>query len=66
MHDITDYGRMMAISQIIFGQYHTYLGYSRWVRSEKQVFFSEKQLNDGNHGQGIKSAKIGTDRYLFG
>ena len=32
----TDYGRMMAISQILFGQYHT------WVRSEKHSFFVEK------------------------
>ena len=51
MYEITDYGRMMAISKIhiwdIFG-----LGL-------KSTFLWKKQLNDGNHGQGTNSAKIG-------
>ena len=48
----TDDGRMMAISQNI-----------NWdilqVRSEKLSFQWIKQLNDGNHGEGTLSAKMG-------
>ena len=48
----TDYGRMMAISQ-------NHIWDILWVRSEKQSFQWKKQLNDGNHGEGTLSAKMG-------
>ena len=45
MYDITDYGRMMAISQILFDQYHI------WDRVvglglKSNVLFVKKQLNN--------------------
>ena len=36
----TDYGRMMAISQILYSQYHI------WVRFEKQSYQQKKQLDN--------------------
>ena len=52
MYEITDYGRMMAISKIhiwdVFG-----LGL-------KSTFLWKKQLNDGNHGQGTIVPKLGS------
>ena len=59
MTQCTNYGRMMATSQIIFCQYHTC---GIFESSLKTKFFVEKnQLNDGNYGQGTNSAKMRTD-----
>ena len=41
----TDYGRMMAISQILFDQYHTWDIFGLGL---KRRFFMEKQLNAGS------------------
>ena len=55
----TDYGLLMAISQILFGQYHIWDIF--WLGLKTKVFLWKKQLNDGNHEQGTHSAKMGAD-----
>ena len=55
----TDYGHMMAISQILYVQYHIWDIFGLGVKSKKKVL--KKQLNDGNHGQGTDIAKISAD-----
>ena len=51
---------MLAISQILFGQYHIL---DIFVLGQKNKgFLQKKQLNDGNHGQSTHSAKMRDDR----
>ena len=50
---------MIAISQILFGQYHTWNIFGLGL--ESKVFVWKKQLNDGNYGHGTHSAKMGAD-----
>ena len=49
----------MAISKILYGQYH--IGYI-WVSYERQFFFCRKQQL--NHGQGTDYAKMGANSFV--
>ena len=51
----TDHGRVMAISQILNGQYHIW---DKCVRPENQSFLLENKPNTFFHGQWTHSAKI--------
>ena len=53
----TNYGHMMAISQILLKQYHIWDIFGLGLNSK--IFLWKKQLNDRNHGQGTHSAKMG-------
>ena len=50
---------MMAISQILYVQYHIWDIFGLGVKSKKKML--KKQLNEGNHGQGTDIAKISAD-----
>ena len=50
---------MMAISQILYVQYHIWDIFGLGVKSKKKML--KKQLNEENHGQGTDIAKISAD-----
>ena len=60
MHLITDYGRVMAISQIFHGQYYIWDIFGLGLKS-KVFFIEKKQLNNGNYEQATHSAKMGAN-----
>ena len=53
---ITDDERVMATSQILYGQCHIW---DIYVLGLKPIFFLEKTTNAQNHGQGTHNAMMG-------